>query len=299
MGAHIETDGGRPPLTVRGGALTAIDWPLRVASAQVKSAVLLAALRARGITRVSEPLPSRDHTERLLVHLGARLAHRAGGVEMEGGQRLRAAAIPLPGDLSSAAFLIVAALLVPGSELRLTDVGVNPTRTGVLAVLRRMGAAIDVIGEHERAGEPRAELRIVASPLRGTVIEPEEVPGTIDELPVLCIAAAVAEGETTLRGAGELRVKESDRLAALGQLEALGVPVTPAPDGLVIRGSGGRPLRGGRIEAAGDHRIAMAFAVAGLVAAGGVEIADPECADVSYPGFYDRLAELGGRVERV
>lgn len=298
MGAAVETAGGRPPLTVRGGALRAVDWQLPVASAQVKSAVLLAGLRAGGTTRISEPLPSRDHTERLLAYLGARVAVRAGHVEVEGGQRLRAAAIPLPGDLSSAAFLIVAALLVPGSELRLTAIGVNATRTGVLTVLRRMGATIDVTGAHELAGEPRAEVRVVASRLRGTVIAPEEVPGTIDELPVLCVAAAVAEGETTVRGAGELRVKESDRLAALEQLAILGVPVTSAPDGLVIRGSGGRPLHGGRIEARGDHRIAMAFAVAGLVVDGGVEIADPECADVSYPGFYDRLADLGARVER-
>jgi len=219
-----------------------------------------------------------------------------GGVALVGGARLRATTVPLPGDASSAAFLVVAALLVPGSELRLTDVGVNPTRTGYLRVLRRMGAAIEVVDEREDAGEPRATLVVRATPLRATSIEPPEVPATIDELPVLAVAAALSEGETRIAGAGELRVKESDRLAALGQLTRLGVDVRTSPDGLVIRGSGGRPLSGGQVTSGGDHRIAMAFAVAGLVATGGVAIADPDCVAVSFPGFFDRLAALGGKV---
>ena len=297
MGATIETTDGHPPLTVGGGALTGVDWTLRVASAQVKSAILLAALRARGTTRVGEPLASRDHTERLLSHLGARVVRRAGSIEIDGGQRLTGAPVALPGDVSSAAFLVVAALVVPGSALRLSDVGVNPTRTGALAILRRMGAPIDVLDTHDVAGEPRAELRVRSARLHGTTVTPAEVPGAIDELPILCVAAALADGETTIAGAGELRVKESDRIAALEQLKLLGVDVRTTSDGLVIRGSGGRRLGGGRIESHGDHRIAMAFGVAGLVAEGGVAIADAGCADVSFPGFFVRLGELGARVE--
>jgi 3-phosphoshikimate 1-carboxyvinyltransferase len=297
MGATVDTTDGHAPLAIRGGSLAAIDWTLPVASAQVKSAILLAGLRARGTTRVREPLASRDHTERLLGHLGVRVGRTAGVVELDGGQRLRGADVPLPGDPSSAAFLVVAALLVPGSEIRAPDVGVNPTRTGVFALLRRMGGAIDVAGAHEVAGEPHAEVHARASRLHGIAIGPADVPGAIDELPILCVAAAVADGETTIAGAGELRVKESDRIDAIAQLANLGVPVRTTPDGLAITGSGGRPLRGGRIDARDDHRIAMAFAIAGLVADAPVEIAGAGSADVSYPGFFAELARLGVRVE--
>ena len=296
MHAVVETTAGRAPVTVRGGSLLGVDWRSPVASAQVKSAILFAGLRARGTTTVREPLPSRDHTERLLAYLGARIECRPGMVTVAGGQRLRAAAIPLPGDVSSAAFLVVAGLLVPGSTLHLRDVGLNPTRTGFLAILRRMGASVDVIDPHDAAGEPRGELHVRAATLHGTTITPEEVPAAIDELPILAVAAALAEGETVLRGASELRVKESDRIAALEQLRPLGVTLQTTPDGFVIRGTGGRRLRGGRIDAGGDHRVAMAFAVAGLVADGGVEIRDPECVDVSFPGFFTRLVELGAEV---
>ncbi len=297
MGASVETTAGRPPITVRGAPLTAVDWTLPVASAQVKSAVLLAGLRARGTTRVREPLPSRDHTERMLAYLGVRLGRGPGWIEVDGGQRLSGAPVPLPGDASSAAFLVVAALLAEGSELRLREVGANPTRLGFLAILRRMGARLELEPGAERGGEPTAALTVRSSRLRGTTIAADEVPAAIDELPVLCVAAALADGETTLSGAAELRVKESDRIAALEQLGLLGVRVRTTPDGLVIRGTGGRPLAAGRIAAGGDHRIAMAFAVAGLVTEGGVEIADPECAEVSFPGFFARLKELGAVVE--
>jgi 3-phosphoshikimate 1-carboxyvinyltransferase len=296
MGARVETLAGRPPVTVRGARLTGIDWTLPVASAQVKSAVLLAGLRASGTTRVREPLPSRDHTERLLAHLGVPVGRQGNVIAVEGGRRLAAAPLALPGDVSSAAFLVVAALLVPGSDLLLRDVGVNPTRTGFLAILRRMGATIEVSGVEEVAGEPRATLRVRAGRLRGTRIGPAEVPASIDELPALCVAAALAEGETSLAGAGELRVKESDRLAALEQLRLLGADVRPAADGLAIRGTAGRPLAAGRVDAGGDHRIAMAFAVAGLASDGGVEVADPDCVEVSFPGFFDRLVEIGAVV---
>jgi 3-phosphoshikimate 1-carboxyvinyltransferase len=297
MGATVETSAGHAPVTVLGGGLRGVEWTLPVASAQVKSAILLAGLRARGTTCVREPLASRDHTERLLGHLGVRLERAAGSIEMAGEQRLVGGAVPLPGDVSSAAFLVVAALAVPGSELRLPDVGVNPTRTGALAILRRMGAAIEVVDTHDVAGEPRAELRVRAGRLHGTTITPAEVPGAIDELPVLAVAAAFAEGETAFSGAAELRVKESDRIAALEQLGLLGVTVTATADGLVIRGTGGRRFHGGRVASHGDHRIAMAFGVAGLVADGGVEIADADVAEVSFPGFFARLAGMGAPVE--
>ena len=299
MGARVETTDGHAPVTVHGAALAAIEWRLSVASAQVKSAVLLAGLRARGTTRVVEPLASRDHTERLLPHFGVRVSHAGHGVAVTGGQRLRGADVPLPGDPSSAAFLVVAALLVPRSNVLVRDVGVNPTRTGFLGILRRMGAEIAVEGELVAAGEPRAALHACTAPLRGITIGAAEVPAAIDELPVLCIAAALAEGETTLTGAAELRVKESDRLAAMEQLRLLGVAVRATADGLVVRGTGGRPLGGARIDARGDHRIAMAFAVAGLASADGVEVSDPECVEVSFPGFFDRLRDLGARVEEV
>ena len=297
MGARIETAAGRPPVRVQGGGLVAVDWTLAVASAQVKSAILLAGLRARGTTRVREPVASRDHTERLLAHMGVTLARTDGAIVLAGGQRLRAAHVPLPGDPSSAAFLVVAALLVPGSTLRVRDVGLNPTRTGALAILRRMGGDIRTERVREEAGEPRGDLIVRASRLHGTTIDSAEVPAAIDELPVLAVAAALADGETRITGAGELRVKESDRLAALEQLRALGVAMEAMPDGLVIAGVAGRRLRPGRVDAAGDHRIAMAFAVAGLCAEGGVEIADPECVAVSFPGFFSDLAGLGAAVE--
>ena len=297
MGAQVDTTDGRAPVRVRGGSLSGIEWTLPIASAQLKSALLLAGLRARGRTMVREPLPSRDHTERLLGHMGVPVERAEGRVALRGGQRLRGGEIPVPGDPSSAAFLAVAALLVPGSEVRLRGVGLNPTRTGALDILRRMGADVRVDGLRDEAGEPRGDLVVRASRLHGTSIAMEEVPAAIDELPLLAIAAALADGETRISGAGELRVKESDRLAALEQLAPLGVAIEVSGDGLTLRGLGGGTLRGGRIDAAGDHRIAMAFAVAGLRAEGGIEIADPECVSVSFPGFFASLAGLGAPVE--
>ncbi len=297
MGATVETTAGHAPMRIRGATLSAVDWTLPVASAQVKSAVLLAGLRARGTTRVREPLPSRDHTERMLPRFGVRLEREDGALVLDGGQPLRGTTLSLPGDISSAAFFLVAASIVAGSELCLEAVGVNPTRTACLAILDRMGAAITREAMHGDTFEPRARLRVRAARLRATAIGASEVPAAIDELPILCVAAAVAEGETTIAGAGELRVKESDRLAALAQLGNLGVPVRTTADGLVIVGSGGRRFRGGRIVTGGDHRIAMAFAVAALMADEGIEIDDPQCAEVSFPGFFARLAELGATVE--
>lgn len=295
MGAQVTTTRDRPPVRVVGGALTAIDFTLPVASAQVKSAVLLAGLRASGTTRVREPVASRDHTERMLGHMGVRLERFDDGVAVAGGQALRGAEVPLPGDPSSAAFLIAAALLVPGSEVRIRDVGMNPTRTGFLAIVERMGARVVVEEARDVAGEPRADLVVRYAPLRATTVDRAEVPAAIDELPVLAVLAAFAAGETRIRGAEELRVKESDRVAALEQMRPLGVRIETLGDGLAIDGDPDRRLGAGRIEPHGDHRIAMAFAVAGLRSAG-LTIDDPGCVAVSFPGFFDRLTALGATV---
>ena len=297
MGAHVVTTNGHAPLAVRGGTLTAIDWPMPIASAQIKSAILLAGLRATGTTRVHEPIPSRDHTERLLGAMGVRVRREGSAVAVDGGTTLHGLTVPLPGDLSSAAFFVVAALLVPGSALEIRDVGLNPTRTGALDILRRMGAAIEVRNRREVAGEPRGDLVVGGTQLRGTVIAPAEVPSAIDELPILAVAAALADGTTRLTGAAELRVKESDRIAGIAQLADMGVGVEPTADGFVIHGTAGRRLTGGSIRTGGDHRIAMAFGVAGLVANDGVRIDDAACAEVSFPGFFAQLGALGALVE--
>jgi 3-phosphoshikimate 1-carboxyvinyltransferase len=298
MGARIETTGGRPPMRVEPGPLRGVEWTMPVASAQVKSAILLAALRATGETVVREPLATRDHTERMLGAMGIDVRRTGDAVVVRGGRALRATRVELPGDPSSAAFFAVAAALVPGSRLVLRDVCVNPTRNAFVGILRRMGARVEERGRHERCGEPRADLEVHASRLRATEITAAEVPGVIDELPILAVAAACADGETRLGGAAELRAKESDRLEALGQLRALGVDVTIVSDGWIIRGAGERALRAARVSARGDHRIAMAFAVAALRAPGGVEIEDAAAADVSFPEFFEWLAALGPLVER-
>lgn len=306
MGADVESrwPGGCPPIVVRGGSLRGIRYTLPVASAQVKSALLLAGLQAEGETTVVEPEATRDHTERLLGDFGVdiRIEPEPDGpgngrrITVTGGARLRAQAVTLPGDVSSAAFLIVAGLLVEGSEVEITAVGLNPTRTAYLDVLRDMGAAIDIEPTRGGGAEPVGTIRARASRLHGVTVAPALVPRLIDEVPVLCIAAACAEGPTTFTGAAELRVKESDRIAVMaGALRDRDVAVEERPDGLVIEGVGeGRPLRGGRGNSHGDHRIAMALAVAGLVAEGGLVIDGAAAAEVSFPGFYARLRALQG-----
>jgi 3-phosphoshikimate 1-carboxyvinyltransferase len=296
MGAAVQTTSGHAPVVVEGTRLRAIDWTLPVASAQVKSAVLLAGLRADGTTRVGEPLATRDHTERMLRHMGVAVTSEAGRVAVRGGQRLRPLTVTLPGDPSSAAFLVVAALLVPGSRLRVAGVGTNRLRTGAFDVLRRMGARLTVEATHDEAGEPCGDVLVEHGPLHATTIAPEDVPGAIDELPILAVAAAFADGDTHVRGAGELRVKESDRIAALEQLRALGVGFDPREDGFVVHGRPDMRLGAGTVATHGDHRIAMAFAVAGLRSRGGIVIDDPACADVSFPGFFERLRTLGATV---
>ncbi len=253
--------------------------------------MLLAGLRAEGVTTVVEPLPTRDHTERLLRHTGVPVVIDGRRVSLTGGHRVRAFELGVPGDPSSAAFLVVAALVVAGSRVRIAGVGTNALRTGALAVLRRMGGRVTVENERDEAGEPCGDLVVEHSELRGTTIAPDEVPGAIDELPILAVAAAFAEGETVVRGAQELRVKESDRIAALAQLRALDVDVEPTDDGFVVRGRPDATLGAATIATHGDHRIAMAFAVAGLRSRG-VVLDDPGCVDVSFPGFFARLRDL-------
>jgi 3-phosphoshikimate 1-carboxyvinyltransferase len=299
MGAKIEAREGRfPPFTVDGTSLHGIDYTLPVASAQVKSCLLLAGL-VTDATTIIEPVPTRDHTERMLLSSGAAIT-RAGderrGYRTTVGNvdELEPPAIDVPGDMSSAAFLIAAGVLVHGSRLVLEHVGVNWTRTGFLRILERMGAI--VIGDLEPTGaftaeEPIADLDVTGAPIEGTTVEPHEVPLAIDELPVVALLGCFAEGETVVRGAAELRVKESDRIATVVDgLRGLGADIEAAPDGFVVRGSG--RLEGGRINAHGDHRLALLGAVAGLASVDGVEVVGMEAAAVSYPGFADDIARL-------
>ena len=293
MGARIEAaPGGVPPLGIRGRqALHGMDCTLEVASAQVKSAILLAGLYARGETVVREPHPTRDYTERMLSAFGVDIEFAPGLARLRGGQRLRATDILVPADFSSAAFFLVAASVVPGSELRLHAVGLNPRRTGLLVALRAMGADIVEENRSEQGGEPVADLVVRHAPLHGIEVPVEIVPDMIDEFPALFIAAASAQGRTVVRGAAELRVKESDRLASMSAgLRTLGIDVEEAPDGATLHGG---QLGGGSVQSHGDHRIAMAFSVAAQVASGEVRIADVANVATSFPG-YDALARRVG-----
>ncbi len=297
MGAVIDTaDGGRPPMKIRGGQqLTGIHYEMPVASAQVKSCLLLAGLYAEGVTSVTEPAPTRDHTERMLAGFGYHVHRDNATASVSGGGKLTATAIDVPADISSAAFFLVAGSIAPGSELTLRHVGMNPTRVGVINILRLMGADIEVLDEREIGGEPVADLTVRSAQLKGIDIPEDQVPLAIDEFPVLFIAAVCAQGKTVLRGAEELRVKESDRIQVMADgLAALGVETTVTPDGIVIEG--GQTIGGGKVDSHGDHRIAMSFAVASLRAAGDIEVTD--CANVatSFPGFVDLARQTGIRI---
>jgi 3-phosphoshikimate 1-carboxyvinyltransferase len=296
MGAHVEARDGRlPPLTVHGTELTGADHTLEVASAQVKSCLLIAGMLATGRTSVTEPSPSRDHTERILCR--SRVPFERDGTTCVVSQvdELELDELRVPGDPSSAAFLAAAASLVEGSRIVIRDVALNWTRTGFFRIAERMGAV--VVGELEAEPEsvpeeePAGEIDVAQSPLEGTVVEPEEVPLAIDELPLVALLGCFAEGETVVRGAQELRLKESDRIAGVVEgLRALGADIEAAPDGFVVRGDGG--LEGGRMDARGDHRLAMLGAVAGLASRNGVEVVGMEAAEVSYPGFEADLEML-------
>lgn len=293
MGAVIEATGqGTAPLTVRGGrSLQGIDYTLPVASAQVKSCLLLAGLYAQGRTCVTEPAPTRDHTERMLTGFGYPVERQGAIACVSGGGRLVATRIDVPADISSAAFFLVGASIAPGSDLLLEHVGINPTRTGVIDILRLMGASIEVLNAREIGGEPVADLRVRHAALHGIEIPEHLVPLAIDEFPVLFIAAACATGRTVLTGAEELRVKESDRIQVMADgLAALGIDAQPTPDGIVIQGG---TMSGGHIDSHGDHRIAMSFAMAALRATAPIHIGDCANVNTSFPGFVDLAAGLG------
>ncbi|MGB7300681.1 MAG: 3-phosphoshikimate 1-carboxyvinyltransferase [Burkholderiaceae bacterium] len=299
MGANITTTNGFPPVHITPvDSLTGRDYVMPVASAQLKSALLLAGLYARGITRVTEPAPSRDHTERMLAGFGVVTNRDGAQISIASGQTLVATTIDVPGDISSAAFFMVAASITPGSDITLEHVGVNPTRTGVIEILRAMGADISLSAQKISGGEPVADIRVKYRQLTGVEIAPGLVPLAIDEFPVIFIAAACAIGETRLNGAQELRVKESDRIAAMAQgMTALGISVQPTEDGMRIPGLADATeqavFSGGEVDSFGDHRIAMAFAVASLRADGPVHIADTANVATSFPGFCQAASQLG------
>jgi 3-phosphoshikimate 1-carboxyvinyltransferase len=296
MGARVETTDGHAPVVVEGGELEPIRYDLPVASAQVKSATLLAGLYAGGgPTTVVEPLPTRDHTERLLASLGVRLSRTAHEVSVWPIESLPPLELDIPGDFSSAAPLIVAATLLSDSQLIVQGVNVNPLRTGLLDVLDRMGARIAVFNRRSAGGEPVADLEVRSVPLVATSVTRDEVPRLIDELPLVALLGAFAHGRTEVRGAEELRVKETDRIERVtGAMRALGVRIEEWPDGFVVRGTPARP-RGGRIDSGGDHRIAILGAVAGLVSRQGVEVGGADAAAISFPGFFDLLDSVTRR----
>ncbi len=293
MGATIlgRRDGDLLPLAIRGGELQGMHHRLPVASAQVKSALLLAGLYATGRTSVEETPRSRDHTERMLAYFGINLESKENVLTIESGQKLTAGDIHVPGDISSAAFFMVGASIVAGSDVIIRDVGLNPTRTGIIDVLRSMGAVIEIVDLRDTEAEPVGDIRIVSAPLKGTEISGEIIPRLVDELPVICIAAAAAGGETVIKDASELRVKESDRIAVMAEcLTSMGVDVETFDDGMRIKGN--KRLKGALCSSHGDHRIAMSMAIAGLAADGGMVIEDTDCIKTSFPGFEEMLQQL-------
>ena len=292
MGATVETTEGHPPVIVSGEPLAAIDYELPVPSAQVKSAVLLAGVLATGRTTVVEPIPTRDHTERLLERAGARVTRRPSSVSVEGVDGLRLPDVEVPGDLSSAAPFLVAAAIVPGSAVTVHGVGLNPRRTGLIDVLARMGARIAIYNRRPIGGEPAGDVELRASDLVGATIGPEEVPALVDELPLLAVAACHARGGTIVRGAAELRVKESDRIeAVVEELRRVGGHIRATADGFRITGVPAR-LRGGIVDSRGDHRLAMLGAVVGVASREGVELRGADAVGASFPGFFEMLEQV-------
>jgi 3-phosphoshikimate 1-carboxyvinyltransferase len=294
MGARIKSREGKglAPLEIHGGKLKGIDYRMPVASAQVKSAILLAGLQAEGTTTLEEPQCSRDHTELMIKGFGGETTVAGRSVTVAGRQKLCGRAVRIPGDISSAAFFLVAAATIPGSAIIVQDVGVNPTRDGVIEILRRMGAKIEFLNQRIETGEPVADIKVYGSQLSGVEIGPEMAARTIDEYPILTVAAALAEGVTTISGVKELRYKESDRIATMTEgLRHLGVEVEEREDGMTIRG--GKPLEAASVKTYGDHRVAMSLAIAGLSTTGGLQMDDAGCVDTSFPEFFDLLNRMG------
>jgi 3-phosphoshikimate 1-carboxyvinyltransferase len=293
MGARItgRNGGTLAPLAINGGSLKGIDYQSPVSSAQIKSSIMLAGLYADGETSVSEPSLSRDHSERMFRHFGASLVRHDNGVTVRGGVELTAQEVTVPGDISSAAFFMVAALITPNSELLIKNVGVNPSRTGVIDILLAMGGNIQLLDEREVSGEPVADILVRSSSLKGILISGSVVPRAIDEFPAICVAATCAEGVTTIRDAKELRVKETDRITAMADnLRILGISVTETEDGMDITGS--EQLLGGTVDSCGDHRIAMSMSVAALVASSAITVSDIGCVATSFPTFFPLLEKV-------
>lgn len=293
MGAKVSgrDDANFAPLLIEGGGLSPIDYKSPVASAQVKSAILLAGLYASGETRVTEPAKSRDHTERMLKFFGADLSAKDLTVSIKGPCKLSGRVVEVPGDISSASFFLVACALVKGSKVTLRSVGLNPTRTGILDILTQMGAKLEVIKEDAKAFEPKGDLVVEGRTLKGVRIGPEMIPRVIDELPIIMVAASLAQGRTVIEGARELRVKEADRISSMAyNLRELGVEVKETEDGILIHGQ--KSLKGGRLKSFGDHRTAMSMVVAGLLAKSKTTVEDTDCIAISFPGFMETLKEL-------
>ena len=293
MGASVSSVNGNgcAPLEIHGSSLRGIHYHTPVASAQVKSCILLAGMYGQNATSVTDPALSRDHTERMLRFMGASLSSDGRTVSIQPEPRLKGKKIRIPGDISSAAYFIAAGLLVPNSEILLKNVGINTTRSGMLNVCRDMGADLTLLNEDTSGPEPVADLLVKSSSLHGTVIEGDLIPALIDELPILAVLAAFAQGTTTIRDAAELKVKESDRIASVSEnLRRMGADVTPTEDGMILHG--GKPLHGATIETGLDHRIAMSFSIAALAAEGDTKIPDADCVSISYPEFYQDLASL-------
>lgn len=295
MGAVIESVSGTPPLTIRGShALTAIDYRLPMASAQVKSAVLLAGLYAEGTTTVVEPAVTRDHTERMLRTMGVPVSSQGDSISLRGGDALQGIHVSVPADLSSASFVMLAAILAADADIKINNVGINPTRTGVLDILRAMGADLSLENRRMLGEEPVADIRVKSSRLVGGDVDPALVSLAIDEFPVLFVAAAAAEGQTRFSGLGELRVKESDRIAAMAQgMRILGIRVDETADGAVVHGG---QFGGGNVQSFGDHRVAMSLAVAGSVASAEVVVDDVAAVDTSFPGFRALMSSIGADI---
>lgn len=294
MGAELQgrQGGNYPPLAIKGGILKGIDYFSPVASAQVKTAILLAGLNANGVTQIVEPGKSRDHSEKMLAAMGASIQVDGLRIQLQPGQELSAQEFQVPGDISAAAFFLVAATIIPGSELKICDIGVNPTRTGIIEALQQMGANIKLENQRTIGGEIMADIIVTASQLKGIKIEGEIIPRLIDELPVLAVAMAAAEGESEVREAGELRIKETDRIAAIcSELGKMGVAITELEDGFRIKGKE-QSLQGIKVDSHGDHRIAMSLAVAGLIAEGETIISNAGAVNISFPSFWDTLDRI-------
>jgi len=302
MGAKIfgREKGNKAPLAIVGSKLKGITYNSPVASAQIKSAILLAGLYADGMTTVTEPTLSRDHTERMLAYFGAEVERSGTAVSIAGGQKLSGKDIEVPGDISSAAFFIVATLITKDSELLIKNVGINPTRTGIIDILKKMGGQLEILDKSEVSGEPVGDIIAKSSKLKGIEISGDIIPRAIDELPVVAVAAAFAEGTTKIRDAKELRVKESDRIGTMAaNLGELGITTTEYEDGMDIIGGRTRTMSGSVFNSHGDHRVAMSMIVAGLATEGEMRVWDTECIDTSFPGFVKKLSDLGCRISQL